>query len=414
MHSHENLQQRLDRVTHALDAIRAGRMVILTDDHSRENEGDMIVAAEKITPEHMSFMIRHGSGIVCLPMQAEMLDRLQIPMMVDQNSARFGTPFTVSIEAKTGVSTGVSAADRAHTVRTAVADGASPGDLAMPGHIFPLRAQPGGVLTRPGHTEGGIDLARMAGLKPCAVICEVMEPDGQMCRGQALERFASEHELPMLSIADLIVYRYHHEVVVDELASARVPIDPHGLFCVKVFKSRYDHHEHVVMMRGEVSQQDGVLVRLHSECLTGDVFHSKRCDCGTQLQEALARLSQAGGILLYLRQEGRGIGLANKIKAYALQDTGMDTVEANHALGFGADMRDYHLAAQMLRQLGLRSIRLLTNNPAKVDAMLAAGLEVCSREPLEIKPNAENVRYLETKRHKMGHLIAGVENQNRA
>lgn len=408
MPKNQDLAHRLATVASAIECMRKGEMVILVDDSGRENEGDMIVAAEKITPSIMNFMIQHGSGIVCLPMDPALLDRLQIPMMVDENSSRFATPFTVSIEAKEGVSTGVSAADRTKTVLAAVADGASLADLSMPGHIFPLRARQGGVLQRQGHTEGGVDLARLAGLKPCAVICEVMQADGEMSRGESLQAFAKAHGIPVVQMQDLIAYRYHKESVLDEVASARMPMAPHGEFTVKVFKSRYDDQEHVALMCGDVTSEASVLVRLHSECLTGDVFHSKRCDCGEQLQQALHRLSVEGGVLLYLRQEGRGIGLANKIKAYALQDTGMDTVEANHALGFGADQRDYHLAAQVLLKLGLRDIRLLTNNPAKVKAMEAAGLRVVAREGLETRPHVDNIRYLDTKRQKLGHVLSAV------
>lgn len=406
------LADSLSAVEQAIERVRQGRMVIVMDDHGRENEGDMVVAAEKITPEIMNFMIQHGSGIVCLPMTGEALDRLKIPMMVQDNSSRFGTPFTVSIEAKEGVTTGVSAVDRAHTVKTAVADGAKLSDLSMPGHIFPLRAASGGVLQRPGHTEGSVDLMRLAGLNPSAVLCEVMLPDGQMAQGQALLDFAKEHDLGVLRIQDLIAYRYHKEAVLQEVASARMPVNGFGEFVVKAFSSCYDSSEQVALIHGDVASQEPVLVRLHSECLTGDVFQSKRCDCGDQLQASLKRLSDEGGVLLYLRQEGRGIGLANKIKAYALQDTGMDTVEANHHLGFGADQRDYHLAAQILLKLGVNRIRLLTNNPSKVEALKSHGIDVVARECLEITPNADNIRYLQTKCDKLGHIMCHIGSQH--
>ena len=406
------LADSLSAVEEAIERIRHGHMVILVDDHGRENEGDMVVAAEKITAEVMNFMIQHGSGIVCLPMLGEDLDRLQIPMMVHDNNARFATPFTVSIEAREGVSTGVSAADRAHTVLTAVADGALADDLSMPGHVFPLRAQPGGVLQRPGHTEGSVDLVRLAGLKPSAVICEVMQSDGHMSRGEGLAAFARQYGIAVLRIQDLIAYRYQKEAILQEVASARMPLHPYGDFVIKTFKTCYDQGEQVALIRGDIASQDAVLVRLHSECLTGDVFQSKRCDCGDQLQASLQHIQQQDGVLLYLRQEGRGIGLANKIKAYALQDTGMDTVEANHRLGFGADQRDYHIAAQILLKMGITRIRLLTNNPAKVEAMKAYGLTVVSRECLEIKPSEDNIRYLTTKRDKLGHMMCDIGSQD--
>lgn len=395
-------------IEEALNRLRDGQMLILTDDQHREDEADLVMAAEKITPETMNFMIQHGSGIVCLPMAGAMLDRLQVPMMVSDNDARFDTPFTVSIEAREGVSTGVSAADRARTVAAAVASDATPSDICMPGHVFPLRAKAGGVIERQGHTEGSVDLMRLAGLKPAAVICEVMNADGDMCRGPALLSFARQYQLPIVRMQDLIRYRYSHESIVQMVSTAKMPVDDLGEFTVKVFKNRFDHSEQVVLMRGEVNTQEPALVRLHSECLTGDVLRSKRCDCGEQLQQSLARIGKEGGVLIYLRQEGRGIGLVNKIRAYALQDEGMDTVEANHHLGFEADQREYHMAAQILQKLGVQKIKLLTNNPAKLSALQAYGLEVVGRECLEIQPSRENIRYLRTKRDKLGHMISQI------
>lgn len=404
-HDHDPLVIGIEE---ALNRLRDGQMLILTDDQHREDEADLVMAAEKITPETMNFMIQHGSGIVCLPMAGVMLDRLQVPMMVSDNDARFDTPFTVSIEAREGVSTGVSAADRARTVAAAVASDATPSDICMPGHVFPLRAKAGGVIERQGHTEGSVDLMRLAGLKPAAVICEVMNADGDMCRGPALLSFARQYQLPIVRMQDLIRYRYSHESIVQMVSTAKMPVDDLGEFTVKVFKNRFDHSEQVVLMRGEVNTQEPALVRLHSECLTGDVLRSKRCDCGEQLQQSLARIGKEGGVLIYLRQEGRGIGLVNKIRAYALQDEGMDTVEANHHLGFEADQREYHMAAQILQKLGVQKIKLLTNNPAKLSALQAYGLEVVGRECLEIQPSRENIRYLRTKRDKLGHMISQI------
>ena len=396
------------RVEDAIEAIRAGRIVIVVDDEDRENEGDLTVAAEKVTPDVINFMARYGRGLICLPMTPDRLDELDIPLMVNQNTARFGTAFCVPIEAKARTSTGISAADRATTVLTAIDPDTRPSDLARPGHMFPLRARPGGVLVRAGQTEAAVDLARIAGLYPAGVICEIMNDDGTMARVPQLARFARRHGLLMITVADLIKYRMQTERLVRRVAAADLPTD-HGPFQVYAYESIIDRETHVALVRGDVGDGREVLVRVHSRCLTGDVFHSSRCDCGQQLHTAMERIALEGrGVLLYLNQEGRGIGLANKIRAYELQDQGLDTVEANERLGFKADQRDYGIGAQILTDLGVRSMRLLTNNPRKFVGLEGYGLSVVEQLPLEIPASAFSRRYLKTKKDKLGHKLSSV------
>ena len=394
----------------AVEDIRAGRMVIVVDDEDRVNEGDLTIAAEKVTPEAINFMARYGRGLVCLPMTGERLDELRIPLMVrdEQNDAKFGTAFCVPIEAKQGTTTGISAADRARTVLAAVDPATKPGDLARPGHMFPLRAMSGGVLVRAGQTEAAVDLARMAGLKPAGVICEIMNEDGTMARVDQLEVFCRSHGLKMITIKDLIGYRMRNERLVRKIAEANLPTR-YGAFRIHAYESLIDGEHHVAMVMGEIKPEDRVIVRVHSQCLTGDIFSSSRCDCGDQLHTALEVISREGqGVLLYLRQEGRGIGLVHKIMAYQLQDQGKDTVEANEALGFKPDQRDYGIGAQILAELGLHQIRLLTNNPRKFVGLEGYGLEIVDRLPLEIPASDASRRYLRTKKEKLGHLLRSV------
>jgi 3,4-dihydroxy 2-butanone 4-phosphate synthase/GTP cyclohydrolase II len=396
------------RVEDAIEAFRDGRMVIVVDDEDRENEGDLTIAAEKVTPEAINFMARYGRGLVCLSMTPERLDQLEVPLMVSQNTSRFETAFCVPFEAKERTTTGISAADRAATVLAAVDPATRPGDLARPGHMFPLRARSGGVIERAGQTEAAIDLARAAGLYPAGVICEIMNEDGTMARVPHLTRFAKKHGLLMITIADLIKYRIRHESLVKRVSAAKLPTK-FGEFRINVFVNQLDKQEHVALVHGDISSGKDILVRVHSSCLTGDVLHSVRCDCGAQLDAAMERIAAEGrGILLYLNQEGRGIGLANKIRAYELQDEGFDTVEANERLGFKADQRDYGMGVQILRELGVRSMRLLSNNPRKLVGIEGYGLSVTEWLPLEIPASDSTRRYLKTKKEKLGHKLSSV------
>jgi 3,4-dihydroxy 2-butanone 4-phosphate synthase/GTP cyclohydrolase II len=395
-------------IENAIDVIRAGRMVIVVDDEDRENEGDLTIAAEKVTPEAINFMARYGRGLICMSMTAERLDQLEIPLMVNQNTTPFNTAFCISIEAKQHVSTGISAADRAATVRAAIDPKTKASDLARPGHMFPLRARDGGVLVRAGQTEAAVDLARIAGLYPAGVICEVMNEDGTMARVPELTKFARKHGLLMITIADLIQYRMRTERLVKRVATAALPTE-HGAFHIHAYENQLDNETHIALVRGDIGDGKDVLVRVHSKCLTGDVFHSARCDCGAQLETALARIADEGrGVLLYLNQEGRGIGLANKIRAYELQDSGLDTVEANERLGFKADQRDYGIGAQILSDLGVKTMRLLTNNPRKFVGLQGYGLSISEAVPLEIPASDLTRRYLKTKKDKLGHRLSSV------
>jgi 3,4-dihydroxy 2-butanone 4-phosphate synthase/GTP cyclohydrolase II len=396
------------RIEDAVDAVRAGKMIIIVDDADRENEGDLMVAAEKVTPEAINFMARYGRGLICLSMTPERLDELEIPLMVSQNSSKFDTAFCVPIEARDRTSTGISAADRAATVLTAIDPATRPGDLLRPGHMFPLRSRTGGVLVRTGQTEASVDIARIAGLYPAGVICEVMNEDGTMARVPQLAKVARRHGLLMVTVADLINYRMSTESLVKRAASAKMPTD-YGDFRVHAFESQVDNQTHVALVRGEIGDGRDVMVRVHSSCLTGDGLHSIRCDCGMQLDAAMEKIANEGrGILLYLNQEGRGIGLANKIRAYELQDEGFDTVEANERLGFKADQRDYGIGVQILRELGVRSMRLLSNNPRKLVGIEGYGLSVSEWLPLEIPAQDSTRRYLKTKKEKMGHKLSSV------
>jgi 3,4-dihydroxy 2-butanone 4-phosphate synthase/GTP cyclohydrolase II len=388
-----------------IEELKSGRMIILADDENRENEGDLVMAAEWVTPEAINFMATHGRGLICLAMSQEQADRLQLPLMVSNTNSKFKTNFTVSIEAAEGVTTGISAFDRAHTIRTAIADNAKPADIHTPGHVFPLVGREGGLLVRAGHTEASIDLARLAGLKPAGVICEIMNDDGTMARMPELKAFAAKHGLKIGCIADIIRHRLKHDSLVKREVEVRMPTE-FGEFRLFGYTNMVDKAEHVALVMGDPAPDRPTLVRVHSECLTGDVFTSRRCDCGSQLHAAMRQVAEAGeGVILYLRQEGRGIGLLNKLRAYQLQDAGHDTVEANRQLGFNADLRDYGIGAQILRDLGLRKLKLLTNNPKKIIGLDGYGLEIVERVQLQPGVHADNIAYLTTKRDKLGHML---------
>ncbi len=392
-------------IEEVIEEIKAGKMVIVCDDEDRENEGDLTIAAELVTPEDVNFMALYGRGLICLPMAGEIIDKLEIPEMVQHNHSRMGTAFTASIEAKDGISTGISAADRAHTCQVAVDEATGPDDLVMPGHIFPLRARPGGVLQRAGQTEAAVDLARMAGFKPAGVICEVMNKDGTMARVPDLEKFSKEHGVKMVTVAQIIEYRRRYERHVKFAVETRLPTR-FGEFRLRAYENDVDDMTHLALVMGEPEGKDNVLVRVHSACLTGDALHSLRCDCGGQLERAMQAIAEEGeGVLIYMQQEGRGIGLLNKMKAYHLQDEGLDTVEANQRLGFAPDLRDYGIGALILKDLDLSRIRFMTNNLTKVVGLQGFGLQIAERIPLEVEPNGENERYLKTKEEKLNHVF---------
>ncbi len=402
------MKYRFNTIEEALEELREGRMVILVDDEDRENEGDLCIAAEKVSAETINFMAKYGRGLICLSLTPERVDALKLPMMADDNTSSFGTAFTVSIEAKKGVTTGISAHDRATTILAAINPETGPEDLARPGHVFPLKSRPGGVLQRAGQTEGSVDLARLAGLYPAGVICEIMNDDGTMARVPELMEFARKHKIKIITVKDLINYRMKTESFVRRISDVLMPTDL-GEFRAIAYANDVDENVHVALVKGEIEPGDQVLVRVHSECLTGDVFGSKRCDCGEQLHHAMEMIEGEGkGVVLYMRQEGRGIGLANKLKAYELQDRGLDTVEANIQLGFKPDLRDYGIGAQILVDLGVRDMRLITNNPKKIVGLEGYGLRVVERVPVEMKPHEKNVIYLKTKKKKLGHMLDNV------
>ena len=400
---------KLDSIEDAVAALQRGEIIIVVDDEDRENEGDFVMAAEKVTPEAINFIATHGRGLICLPAPQERLEELDIQPMVARNTAPLGTSFTVSVDAADGITTGISAPDRARTVQVFIDPATRPADLARPGHIFPLEAQRGGVLQRAGHTEAVVDLCRVAGLYPAGILCEIMDEDGTMARLPRLRRLADEHGLRLISIADLIAYRRGHEKLVRRVAEVEMPTR-YGLFSMVAFGTSVDQAIHIALVKGAIEAEDTCLVRVHSECMTGDLFHSLRCDCGEQMEAALKAIEEHGrGVFLYMRQEGRGIGLVNKLKAYSLQDEGCDTVEANKRLGFPADLREYGIGAQILGDLGVRRMVLMTNNPRKIVGLDSYGLEVVDRMPLEIRPNVRNLRYLKTKKAKLGHLLEHLD-----
>ncbi len=402
------MEYKFNTIEEAIEDIANGKMIILVDDEDRENEGDLCLAAEKVTPEAINFMAKYGRGLICLSLTPERVEELKLPMMTDENSSPYGTAFTISIEAKKGVTTGISAHDRARTILTAIDPKTRPEDLARPGHVFPLKAKPGGVLQRVGHTEGSVDLARLAGLIPAGVICEIMNDDGTMARVPELTEFAKRHNLKIVTIKDLIKYRMKTERLVRRIAQTSLPTK-YGDFKAIAYSNMVDSNIHLALVKGDIGNKDNVLVRVHSECLTGDVFGSKRCDCGEQLHRAMEMIEREGkGVILYMRQEGRGIGLENKLKAYELQDMGLDTVEANIKLGFKPDLRDYGIGAQILVDLGVRNMELMKNNPKKIIGLEGYGLKVVERVPIETSPHDKNIVYLKTKKRKLGHLLENV------
>jgi 3,4-dihydroxy 2-butanone 4-phosphate synthase/GTP cyclohydrolase II len=400
---------KFNTIDEAVEDIKKGKMVVLVDDEDRENEGDLTMAAEKVTPAAINFMAKEGRGLICLSLTPERVEHLQLPMMTTDNTSSFGTAFTISIEAKKGVTTGISAADRAKTIKTAIDPKCGPEDLARPGHVFPLRAKPGGVLQRAGQTEGSVDLARLSGLYPAGVICEIMNDDGTMARVPQLMEFSRKHALKIVTVKDLIAYRVKKESLVRRMAVTKLPTAYGDDFIAILYANDIDRQNHVALVKGDIGPEDEVMVRVHSECLTGDVFGSLRCDCGEQLHNAMKMIANEGkGVILYMRQEGRGIGLEGKLKAYELQDRGKDTVEANLELGFKADLRDYGVGAQILRDLGVRKIKLLTNNPKKIIGLEGYGLTVVKRVPIEMHPHPKNVHYLKIKKSKLGHMLEKV------
>ena len=400
---------KFNTIDEAIDDITKGKMIILVDDEDRENEGDLCMAAEKATPEAINFMAKHGRGLICLSLTPERVEELRLQMMTDDNTSPFGTAFTVSIEAKRGVTTGISASDRATTILTAINPNTKPEDISKPGHIFPLRAKRGGVLQRAGQTEGSVDLSRLAGLYPSGVICEIMNDDGTMSRVPQLMEFSKRHNMKIVTVKDLIKYRMRAELFVKRLSATKLPTEFGGDFTTVAYANDLDNNVHIALVKGEIKHEDDVLVRVHSECLTGDVFGSRRCDCGEQLHKAMELIGKEGkGVILYMRQEGRGIGLVNKLKSYELQDKGLDTVEANIKLGFKPDLRDYGIGAQMLVDLGVRKMRLMTNNPKKIVGLEGYGLKVVERVPIETAPHDKNIVYLKTKKKKLGHILDSV------
>ncbi|MEW6068920.1 MAG: bifunctional 3,4-dihydroxy-2-butanone-4-phosphate synthase/GTP cyclohydrolase II [Nitrospirota bacterium] len=400
---------KFNTIDEAIEDIAKGKMVVLVDDEDRENEGDLCMAAEKATPEAINFMAKYGRGLICLSLMPERVEELKLPMMTDDNTSPFGTAFTVSIEAKKGVTTGISAADRARTILTAIDPKTQPEDLVRPGHVFPLRAKPGGVLQRAGQTEGSVDLIRLAKLYPAGVICEIMSDDGTMARVPELMEFSKKHNLKIVTIKDLIKYRMRTELFVKRIATVKLPTNFGGEFTAIAYANDIDNNVHLALVKGKIKPDEEILVRVHSQCLTGDVFGSARCDCGDQLHKAMEMIKKEGkGVILYMKQEGRGIGLLNKLKAYELQDKGLDTVEANIKLGFKPDLRDYGIGAQILVDLGIRKMRLMTNNPKKIVGLEGYGLKVVERVPIETKPHERNIIYLKTKKKKLGHMLDNV------